>query len=925
MNEVSLINLQPLLTPAKGNPDFTVCSQPNSPEVVFVYYGLALIEKVRWSLESLEFKMLLARLYNAKANLKELVKTFHVAHTTLGRWGRALKSGDLEQITRAFSGQGPEKKLTEDVVSYVRCRFHEIYVTNRYNYSQIIRKEIRNHFQKEISSESLRKLFKEEKEKFANGQLSEPEEESSKPSGQDVGSDSIDVSESGSCSVVSEAARMESETVSLVVADGGKESDTRAISCDLSGNSSLFLPNNRNYSLIKEKEEGIMFSGDSLPDYPYICHHAGLILFSVLLDRVLGSSYSEKRASDDKMKIAGLLEPGKEDGTGSINEDGDEEEPRCEIQVVGEKEQMRSTPAEVSGGSSRAPGLEDRELSSSSRIAKHPIVRQWFASILLGSVNHEQSKKLCFKDLELLVGPQIKSLNHQRKLLGKLANETTTQTLYRHNGCLLDLEKESDFYYDPQGEEYTGQLKLLKGWCGRRGRVTKILYNDFIHCSNGWPAYTKPWDSYYDMRDRFFPTITEFRRVFGIENRTCTWIMDRGIYSLCVFQQIKDSQTDHFITWEKDFKGGCWDESKKSGDYTLYRCRNDSDDIQTYKFHYMDGVWSRDSEIRRLIVKPETRSGRSSIELSILTDDTTRLASSIILLMFQRWLQENDFRYSILHVGINELTSRSYMSYRELKTELEDRNVESDQHKSLKKKKQKLTGEFGKLLVSREQDLVRYKKAYRLIEDQIVTLNKSINNSPGTDPTKKTCRFGEEHRQLIAKQKRLTTNHEKKQKTVNTKITKLTETLDQVEQKLLETKEKVSRLELLEKEGYKRLDTRRKAFYDAIRISCRNIFFTLLGDFRPRYNNYRDDHVLLRELTRSPGVLVKRKTTIEIYLKPAMHYQPKTKKVVKEFLQKITDDINQHFGRRYYKIRIQLLENQAHWFNDGGPSLSART
>ena len=78
------------------------------------------------------------------------------------------------------------------------------------------------------------------------------------------------------------------------------------------------------------------------------------------------------------------------------------------------------------------------------------------------------------------------------------------------------------------------------------------------------------------------------------------------MYSLEAFQRIKHSAIDPFIPWEKGFEGNCWDETKKNGDYTMYRCGNNSDDIHSYKFHYMDGVWPRDYEIRRIIVKPET-------------------------------------------------------------------------------------------------------------------------------------------------------------------------------------------------------------------------------------------------------------------------------------------------------------------------------
>jgi hypothetical protein len=49
------------------------------------------------------------------------------------------------------------------------------------------------------------------------------------------------------------------------------------------------------------------------------------------------------------------------------------------------------------------------------------LVRQWVGQVLLGAVNHEQSKRLSFSSLEWLIGPAIRSLNHQRHLLGELA------------------------------------------------------------------------------------------------------------------------------------------------------------------------------------------------------------------------------------------------------------------------------------------------------------------------------------------------------------------------------------------------------------------------------------------------------------------------------------------------------------------------
>ena len=101
--------------------------------------------------------------------------------------------------------------------------------------------------------------------------------------------------------------------------------------------------------------------------------------------------------------------------------------------------------------------------------------------------------------------------------------------------------------------------------------------------------------------------------------------------------------------------------------------------------------------------------------------------------------------------------------------------------------------------------------------------------------------------------------------------------MENLEKSLMETVRDESRLQALIEAQYFRLDMRRKAFMDAIRLSSRNIFYCLMGIFRPLYNNYRDDHVILRELTQAMGIIEKRDGVINIQLLPAMEFQPKVK------------------------------------------------
>lgn len=67
----------------------------------------------------------------------------------------------------------------------------------------------------------------------------------------------------------------------------------------------------------------------------------------------------------------------------------------------------------------------------------------------------------------------------------------------------------------------------------------KALHLDFIHTATGHPAYLKPTDNYNDLRERFFRRVQEFREILQLEeSRVITVIVDRGIYSYDVFQEV---------------------------------------------------------------------------------------------------------------------------------------------------------------------------------------------------------------------------------------------------------------------------------------------------------------------------------------------------------------------------------------------------
>ncbi len=797
--------LQPILVPVKGTPDIVLSIDPKSPEELFVFLGMAMLEKVPRLREHLAFKMLLGRLYNGGVHGRTLTKSFGVARSTLRRWGRALKSGDMERIRRAFSGQGAEKKITPEIADYVRDRFHDLHGQCR-DYNKVIRAEVSKYFKVSVCSERLRWIFKEEREKLVSIWESDGDDQAEnahepEPEGREPGANDC-------------------------------EMDPENSAC------APFLPATRNYSL---PAHGLPCSGRRAPEKPTLCHHAGVLLMSHHID-ALTSGWPLQR----------------------------------------------------------------------------DLVRQWVGQVLLGAVNHEQSKRLSFSSLEWIIGPAIRSVNHQRHLLGELADTETARSLLERNGRLLDLSEKDLFYFDPHAEEYTGALKTLKGWSGGLHRVDKIINMDFIHTEEGAPCFVQHADNFYDMRERFFMCIKAFRGILDNAQRTLTWVADRGLYGLDTLRRIVDDQKDHFITWEKNYNEDGWDERAEVQHFEYLRARNNAEDLRCYRFRWQEHPWPREPRFQRLIVRALNPGGRE-IEVAILTSDADRERSSIIRVLFNRWLQENDFGYMNRHVGINELTSRAHETYASIGGKLDDRQVQSREYKALKREKSRADSALSRLLLKRVKQRRTHADQTRTERTERNALNrqiKKLTESPkGAKQERELNKRLHARERLVAMQEANKAKRSRKNEELDRLIDDQSRQAHCAERRMAESVREESRLQALIDEQYFRLDTRRKAFMDAIRISCRNIFCKLALEFRPLYNNYRDDHFIVRELTRSAGIIQQREGIVDILLMPTMEFQPATRTIVQDFLALISQQINQHFAARYKPIRIQLLNEDSNDLN----------
>ncbi|MBC8147037.1 MAG: hypothetical protein H8E98_03495 [Bacteroidetes bacterium] len=741
MKEQSNMHLQQIIGIDKKNPYFTICKDPTNPGYIYVFFGAAIIEIVPDNKINPQFKLLVARLYNAEVKVTSLIKAFKIARTTMRRWGDALKSEDPKLLFRSLLGQGAPCKLTPEINSFIEVRFKKIYQETHYNYSAIIRNEIKEIFKKEISSESLRPIFNKLKKKEYKFEMNERNVKV------------LNSSESNDKASQVKVQISEEENKPL------KQSNTcntkeELLICD---SAEVSKPDNQQNLLGNELKLGNKNSLTFYSKHTVFCYHVGVLFFS-------------------------------------------------------------------------------NWINSFSKQIKNELTKQFLVTILLGAKNIEQTKLLDFNALKAMLGITTSNLFIQRKVLTDMATEDNVQKLLKYNAELVKAVEWRDFYYDPHVKHYTGAEKILKGWCSAAKNIGKVINMDFIHTApDGAPVYVETTDNFNDMRERFMDEVKGFRKILGSKEKIMTFIIDRGIYSFEVFEKIADDKYIHIVTWEKGYKKDKWEDTKKSGEFSIYKARNNSNDLKKYRFEYIVNEWEKNSKMSQIIVKA-TNPKENEIEVSILTDDKKRNAEELIELMFTRWVQENDFKYEENHFGINSITSYASVPYKELEKLIIDKQTKRGEYKAHEKAASDIKKKQKKLLY-KKHNLKNKKKKEQLIEE-IKQLDNELANVKET--MSKTEKEGSKIQELIAN-------------------------------------------------NYKKLKMDNKKYMDCIKIIARNIFYKALKKFKDKYNNYRDDHVIFRNLTNSHGIVTFMGEEIKVTIFPTAHHQPKVRKIIEELFQEIND------------------------------------
>ena len=881
--------LQPLLVPYKGcGADLMICKDDTFPNSLAVYWGTAILQRVPRDSDSFVFKFLGAWLFNLRFRIGELEKCFGVTAKTLRRWGGALASGDMHRLHRAFSGPGAQAVLSADQEQYVRVRYRELKATCR-NYRITILKDLKRIWGVSPSGECLRRLFREEDELAKTGHCVES-----------VDSSINDRDASSPVDGITDGELLVTESTG----DGSGPAGPSLITddrCQFDAMTDTIPPTNSKFSA--QVAFSVSEDESKLEEHEGCKREAPDIEFSSMgkeREHGCASSPSECPCScnDSPFKKENGL-PGPSDRPWGP---------------------FLSGPAPQPPEFSHHAGLLILAPWLVETFSPLPaLIRQFAAQILLGSVNFERSKLIHYKSLSRIIGELIRTPRHQSIQCRAASEANVEQVVWKANAALLGLARLRIVYFDPHTEEYTGQFQVLKGWCGALHGVARAIHLDFIHTAHGHPCLVRHFDNFEDMRQRFFRCRSAFISLLCPVTSGFIWVIDRGIWSLDVFDQIA-ALKDFVITWEKNYTKSAWNEPTiNRGKFTRWRYRNSRRDRRRYRFYWHEQVWDKLQNGRRFIVRAVHPSGRC-IEVSIVTNAIDLLPEQIIWLMFNRWLQENDFAYLGRHFGIGELSGRGSQPYAELIDELDDREVESRAHKKAIGEKGQVKTALGRQLVHLHQ--LRDVPSVKSVRAEWNALSKraeEVKHELERLTTEETpCsslfkRLVDTVDTLKARLSRSRKQHRKimKRREHEQAVDRLTKELREIEDRLKTIPKTESRVLSLAEDGYVRLNLTNKHLMDAIRVTSRNVFMVPFRIFRACYGNLRDDHVIFRQMTRSSGFIQVRSDRMDVYLMPSLELSAAQHNRVQEFLRICEHRFRHAFQEKCPPIRFHFVRNPA--------------
>jgi len=262
---------------------------------------------------------------------------------------------------------------------------------------------------------------------------------------------------------------------------------------------------------------------------------------------------------------------------------------------------------------------------------------------LLRVKHPENLKEYSPPELGRLLGldraPEVKTL---RRKLARLAGETGEKLLRRLVERRVESRSEAlgFLYVDGHVRVYSGEHKLPKTHVARMRISLPATQDVWVNDADGDPLFFVTQEAHPSLVGALASLLDDIRELVG--DRRVTFVFDRGGWSPRLFKAMFDAGFD-VLTYRK---GSC--EPVPDDGFSLYAAPG-SGGQQHWELHDMDVTVSNG-----LVMRQVTRR-KGSHQTHVLT--TNRLLSTVEVAhrMFDRWRQENFFKYMRQEFAIDAL------------------------------------------------------------------------------------------------------------------------------------------------------------------------------------------------------------------------------------------------------------------------------
>ncbi len=251
----------------------------------------------------------------------------------------------------------------------------------------------------------------------------------------------------------------------------------------------------------------------------------------------------------------------------------------------------------------------------------------------------------------------------------------------------------SYLYIDGHMKMYSGKRKLAECWNTQRRRPLPGVLTHFVNDLQGRPLLFVTEEANVTLAKAMPRVVKAIRKVLG--DQCFTVIFDRGGYDGELFTWLRQEKID-FITYQQGDpklpkERFSRHETRFEGKRLRYWIAEDQVSVAG------SGPW------RRIVVR--TQNGHQT---PILTSHMDLPAAKVAVLMFARWRQENFFKYTEEHMGLDQLLGYAYQDADG--SRLVPNPKRQQVERTLKEKRQqlaKLRSQLGQVMLDEPRDSSR--------------------------------------------------------------------------------------------------------------------------------------------------------------------------------------------------------------------------